>query len=93
MAGNCLNINGEKEKAQELYLEAIGVEADCVEAIYNLGECLRVVLGCPSSIPVTALRRSGCFGVWHTRITLSCAFLPWCWWVHDMCTGLRAQGW
>ncbi len=22
---------------QELYLEAIGVEADCVQAIYNLG--------------------------------------------------------
>jgi len=35
--GNCLNVNGEKEKAKELYLEAIGVEADCVEAIYNLG--------------------------------------------------------
>jgi hypothetical protein len=37
MSGNCLNLNGEKEKAKELYLEAIGVEADCVEAIYNLG--------------------------------------------------------
>jgi hypothetical protein len=35
--GNCLNLNGDKEKAKELYLEAIGVEADCVEAIYNLG--------------------------------------------------------
>ena len=29
--------NGELEKAKELYLESIGVEADCVEAIYNLG--------------------------------------------------------
>ena len=37
VAGNCLNLNGDKEKAKELYLEAIGVEADCVEAIYNLG--------------------------------------------------------
>ena len=25
------------ERAKELYLEAIGVEADCVEAIFNLG--------------------------------------------------------
>jgi intraflagellar transport protein 88 len=28
---------GDLEGAKELYLEAIGVEADCVEAIYNLG--------------------------------------------------------
>lgn len=27
----------EMERAKELYLEAIGVEADCVEAIFNLG--------------------------------------------------------
>ncbi len=38
-SGNCLNLNGDKEKAKELYLEAIGVEADCIEAIYNLGAC------------------------------------------------------
>merc|ERR1711871_423341 len=35
--GNCLFASGELEKAKELYLESIGVEADCVEAIYNLG--------------------------------------------------------
>ena len=35
--GNCLFAAGEYEKAKELYLESIGVEADCVEAIYNLG--------------------------------------------------------
>lgn len=35
--GNCLYIRDELEKSKELYLEAIGVEADCVEAIYNLG--------------------------------------------------------
>lgn len=35
--GNCLNEKGDLERAKELYLEAIGVEADCVEAIYNLG--------------------------------------------------------
>lgn len=29
--------NGYLDGAKELYLEAIGVEADCVEAIYNLG--------------------------------------------------------
>lgn len=34
---NCLFHRGELEQAKELYLEAIGVEADCVEAIYNLG--------------------------------------------------------
>merc|ERR1719238_830441 len=35
--GNCLLMRGEAERAKELYLEAIGVEADCVESIYNLG--------------------------------------------------------
>jgi len=35
--GNCLYVKGELERAKELYLEAIGVEADCVESIYNLG--------------------------------------------------------
>ena len=35
--GNCLYMGGEYGKAKELYLEAIGVEADCVEAIFNLG--------------------------------------------------------
>jgi len=35
--GNCLFVKNELERAKELYLEAIGVEATCVEAIYNLG--------------------------------------------------------
>uniref|UniRef100_A0A0G4I5A1 Uncharacterized protein n=2 Tax=Chromera velia TaxID=505693 RepID=A0A0G4I5A1_9ALVE len=35
--GNCLFVAEEFERAKELYLEAIGVEADCVEAIFNLG--------------------------------------------------------
>ena len=35
--GNCLMDRSELERAKELYLEAIGVEADCVEAIFNLG--------------------------------------------------------
>ena len=35
--GNCLFMKGDLERAKELYLEAIGVEADCTEAIYNLG--------------------------------------------------------
>ncbi len=35
--GNCLLVKGELERSKEMYLEAIGVEADCVEAIYNLG--------------------------------------------------------
>ncbi|KAG1708700.1 hypothetical protein DVH05_022326 [Phytophthora capsici] len=35
--GNCLYVKNECEKAKELFLEAIGVEADCIEAIYNLG--------------------------------------------------------
>lgn len=34
---NYLYVKGDLESAKELYLEAIGVEADCVEAIYNLG--------------------------------------------------------
>jgi len=36
-AGNCLFMTREFHRAKELYLEAIGVQADCVEAIYNLG--------------------------------------------------------
>ena len=35
--GNCLFLKEDHEGAKEYYLEAIGVEADCVEAIYNLG--------------------------------------------------------
>ena len=34
---NCLLVFGSMESAKQMYLEAIGVEADCVEAIYNLG--------------------------------------------------------
>jgi intraflagellar transport protein 88 len=35
--GNCMFMNDEFERAKEVYLEAIGVSADCLEAIYNLG--------------------------------------------------------
>eukprot|EP00747_Dinoflagellata_sp_TGD_P023665 gnl/TRDRNA2_/TRDRNA2_129987_c1_seq1.p1 gnl/TRDRNA2_/TRDRNA2_129987_c1~~gnl/TRDRNA2_/TRDRNA2_129987_c1_seq1.p1 ORF type:complete len:667 (+),score=164.88 gnl/TRDRNA2_/TRDRNA2_129987_c1_seq1:1-2001(+) len=35
--GNCMIMNDEFERAKEIYLEAIGVSADCLEAIYNLG--------------------------------------------------------
>lgn len=35
--GNCLYVKNDCERAKELFLEAIGVEADCIEAIYNLG--------------------------------------------------------
>lgn len=35
--GNCLFHKEEFENAKEYYLEAIGVEANCIEAIYNLG--------------------------------------------------------
>lgn len=35
--GNCLYMRNDFMKAKENYLEAIGVEADCVEALYNLG--------------------------------------------------------
>jgi intraflagellar transport protein 88 len=35
--GNCLFMREDFEKSKEYFLEAIGVEADCVEAIYNLG--------------------------------------------------------
>ena len=34
--GNCLYSKNEFLRAKEQYLEAIGVEADCVEALYNL---------------------------------------------------------
>lgn len=35
--GNCLFVQQEFERAKEVYLESIGVSADCLEAIYNLG--------------------------------------------------------
>mmetsp|Transcript_17796 Transcript_17796/g.54395 ORF Transcript_17796/g.54395 Transcript_17796/m.54395 type:complete len:682 (-) Transcript_17796:798-2843(-) len=35
--GNCLIVNRDYALAKQFYLEAVGVEADCVEAIYNLG--------------------------------------------------------
>lgn len=35
--GNCLLLRGELDMAKQFFLEAIGVEADCVEAIFNLG--------------------------------------------------------
>ena len=35
--GNCLYQAGDLGRAKEMYLEAVGVEADCVEGIYNLG--------------------------------------------------------
>ena len=35
--GNCLFVAGNYHGARDMYLEAVGVEADCVEAIYNLG--------------------------------------------------------
>ena len=35
--GNCLMQQGKEEEARDSYLEAIGVEADCVEALFNLG--------------------------------------------------------
>ena len=35
--GNCLFIKEDYDRAKEFFLEAIGVEADCIEAIYNLG--------------------------------------------------------
>ncbi|OHT11609.1 TPR Domain containing protein [Tritrichomonas foetus] len=35
--GNCYMQANREEEARDSYLEAIGVEADCVEALYNLG--------------------------------------------------------
>ena len=34
--GNCLYMKNEFMRAKEQFLEAIGVEADCIEALYNL---------------------------------------------------------
>ena len=34
--GNCLYVRNEFLRAKEQYLEAIGVEADCIESLYNL---------------------------------------------------------
>jgi len=34
--GNCFYIKNDFRRAKEHYLEAIGVAADCIEALYNL---------------------------------------------------------
>ncbi len=34
--GNCFYLRKNYVKAKECYLEAIGIEADCIEALYNL---------------------------------------------------------
>ncbi|CAM9656365.1 unnamed protein product [Laminaria digitata] len=44
--GNCLFMSKEYGRAKEIFLEAIGVEVDCVEAIYNLG-LVNMHLGLP----------------------------------------------
>ncbi|CAM9116263.1 unnamed protein product [Hapterophycus canaliculatus] len=44
--GNCLFMSKEYERSKEIFLEAIGVEVDCVEAIYNLG-LVNIHLGLP----------------------------------------------
>lgn len=35
--GNCLYMSQDYSQAKEFYLEAVGVEADCLEAMFNLG--------------------------------------------------------
>ena len=35
--GNCMFMRGEFDHARSMYQEAMGAEADCLEAIYNLG--------------------------------------------------------
>ena len=35
--GNFLYKRGNMDQAKECYLEALSVEADCIEALYNLG--------------------------------------------------------
>merc|ERR1719230_1630791 len=35
--GNCMFMRGELEHARSMYQESMGAEADCIEAIYNLG--------------------------------------------------------
>lgn len=35
--GNCMFMRGDLEHARAMYQEAMGAEADCLEAIYNLG--------------------------------------------------------
>lgn len=38
--GNCMFVRGEYDHARSMYQEAMGAEADCLEAIYNLGKLL-----------------------------------------------------
>ena len=50
--GNFLYIKGQYDKAKEFYLEALSVEADCVEAIYNLGLATKALLQYEESLRV-----------------------------------------
>lgn len=36
--GNCMFMRGEYDHARSMYQEAMGAEADCLEAIYNSGK-------------------------------------------------------
>ena len=43
--GNCDFVTGEYEKAKEQYMEALSIEASCVEALFNMGEsCIGIGL-------------------------------------------------
>ena len=49
---NCYLQAGKDEQARDCYLEAIGVEADCVEALYNLGLVSKIMGSYDDSLQV-----------------------------------------
>ncbi|EGR28423.1 hypothetical protein IMG5_176090 [Ichthyophthirius multifiliis] len=51
--GNCMFVKNEFLRAKEQFLEAIGVEADCIEALYNLAfalEKLQTIISTPEVV-------------------------------------------
>ena len=56
--GNFHYVKQDYDKAKELYMDALAVEADCIEAMYNLGLSLSACMG--TSVWMFARR---CMGV------------------------------
>ena len=48
--GNCMFMRGDLEHARAMYQEAMGAEADCLEAIYNLGVVNKRIGETPSAL-------------------------------------------
>ena len=66
--GNCMFMRGDLEHARAMYQQAMGEEADCLEAIYNLGVVNKRLGELPSAL--------GLFEKLHHRVAFVCPVHP-----------------